>query len=157
MVTQIVVGVVVVVLKIPITSNIEDVSELHGDRGYVVSLLVLAVVAAPIWSRRSCFAAWCCAACCRALGPVVAIGLQGLLFGMAHFDPIRGHRQHRADPGAGAGRLRARWGGVPLPPHRPDDDRPRDPQRLLAIAQWRYRPDVSWARIGPLMRRAVGL
>ena len=65
-------------------------SKLHADRGYVVSLLVLAVVAAPIaeeivfrgvvlrgllstqqepWSRSVC---------------------RELLFGLAHFDPIRG-------------------------------------------------------------------
>ena len=34
--------------KIPLTSNVRNVSDIHVDRGYVVSLLVLAVVAAPI-------------------------------------------------------------------------------------------------------------
>ena len=39
---------IVTTLKIPFTSNVKEVSDLHNDRGYVVSLLVLAVVAAPI-------------------------------------------------------------------------------------------------------------
>ena len=34
--------------------------------------------------------AWCCAACCRATAPSSPIGVQGALFGLAHFDPVRG-------------------------------------------------------------------
>ena len=48
LVAQIVVGLIVVLTKIPFTSNVEDVGEVRADRGYVVSLLVLAVIAAPI-------------------------------------------------------------------------------------------------------------
>jgi uncharacterized protein len=87
--TQLVVGVLVVALKIPFTSNIRNVSEIHADRGYVVSLLVLAVVAAPI-AEEIVFRGVVLRGLLSRNSVVVAIGLQGLLFGMAHFDPVRG-------------------------------------------------------------------
>ena len=87
--TQIIVGVVVVVLKIPFTSNIEDVSELPADRGYVVSLLVLAVVAAPL-AEEIVFRGVVLRGLLSRTGAVVAVGAQGALFGMAHYDPTRG-------------------------------------------------------------------
>jgi CAAX protease family protein len=89
LVAQVVVGVVVVVLKIPFTSNVKDVSELHADRGYVVSLLVLAVVAAPI-AEEIVFRGVVLRGLLSRNGAAVAVGLQGVLFGLAHFDPVRG-------------------------------------------------------------------
>lgn len=88
-VAQIVVGLVVVVLKVPFTSNVKDVSDLHTDRGYVVSLLVLAVVAAPI-AEEIVFRGVVLRGLLSRNGAVVAVGLQGVLFGLAHFDPIHG-------------------------------------------------------------------
>jgi hypothetical protein len=87
--TQVIVALVVVMLKIPFTGNVRDVSDLHNDRGYVVSLLVLAVVAAPI-CEEIVFRGVMLRGLLSRHRAVVAIGLQGLLFGMAHFDPIRG-------------------------------------------------------------------
>jgi membrane protease YdiL (CAAX protease family) len=87
--TQIVVGVLVVVLKIPFTSNIKQVSKLPADRGYVVSLLVLAVVAAPI-AEEIVFRGVVLRGLLSRNGAVIAVGVQGVLFGLAHFDPIRG-------------------------------------------------------------------
>jgi membrane protease YdiL (CAAX protease family) len=84
-----VVGVIVVVLHIPFTSNVRNVSDLHADRGYVVSLLVLAVVAAPI-AEEIVFRGVVLRGLLSRYGPVVAVGLQGVLFGLAHFDPVRG-------------------------------------------------------------------
>jgi membrane protease YdiL (CAAX protease family) len=87
--TQVFVGLIVTTLKIPFTSNVKEVSDLHNDRGYVVSLLVLAVVAAPI-CEEIVFRGVILRGFLSRHKPAVAIGLQGLLFGMAHFDPIRG-------------------------------------------------------------------
>ena len=87
--TQLVVALIVVALKIPFTSNVRDVSDLHNDRGYVVSLLVLAVVAAPI-CEEIVFRGVILRGLLSRHRAAVAIGLQGALFGMAHFDPIRG-------------------------------------------------------------------
>lgn len=89
LVTQIVVGIIVVVLKVPFTSNVRDVAEFESDRGYVVSLLVLAVVAAPI-CEEIVFRGVVLRGLLSRNGAVVAVGLQGVLFGLAHFDPIRG-------------------------------------------------------------------
>ena len=87
--TQIVVGLLVVGLKIPFTSNVRDVSDVHTDRGYVVSLLVLAVVAAPI-AEEIVFRGVVMRGLLSRNGAVVSVGVQGALFGLAHFDPIRG-------------------------------------------------------------------
>ena len=89
LVAQVVVVLMVVGLRIPFISNIKDVSELRADRGYVVSLLVLAVVAAPI-AEEIVFRGVVLRGLLSRHGPVVAIGLQGALFGLAHFDPVRG-------------------------------------------------------------------
>jgi uncharacterized protein len=89
LVAQVVVGLLVIALKIPITSNVKDVSDLNADRGYVVSLLVLAVVAAPI-AEEIVFRGVVLRGLLSRHSAVVAVGLQGILFGLAHFDPVRG-------------------------------------------------------------------
>ena len=86
---EIAIGVIVVALKIPFTSNVKDVSDLHGDRGYIISLLVLAVVAAPI-AEEIVFRGVVLRGLLSRNSVVFAVGLQALLFGMAHFDPARG-------------------------------------------------------------------
>jgi len=86
---EIAVGVVLVVAKIPFTSNARSVSHFHVDRGYVVSLLVLAVVAAPI-CEEIVFRGVVMRGLLSRNGAVVAVGVQGILFGLAHFDPVRG-------------------------------------------------------------------
>ncbi|HEY0521460.1 MAG TPA: CPBP family glutamic-type intramembrane protease [Ilumatobacteraceae bacterium] len=89
LVAQIVVGLAVVGLRVPFTSNVKDVSQLHADRGYVVSLLVLAVVAAPI-AEEIVFRGVMLRGLLSRNRAAVAIAVQGILFGLAHFDPIRG-------------------------------------------------------------------
>jgi membrane protease YdiL (CAAX protease family) len=54
-----------------------------------VSLLVLAVVAAPI-AEEIVFRGVVLRGLLSRTRAAVAVGLQGILFGLAHFDPIRG-------------------------------------------------------------------
>ncbi|MCU1397196.1 MAG: hypothetical protein JWN62_305 [Acidimicrobiales bacterium] len=88
-VAEITVALIVLALHIPIVSNTAGLSKLDGNRTYIISFALLAVVAAPIVEEmvfrgvvlrgfRSRFPAW------------LAVGLQGVLFGAAHFDPERG-------------------------------------------------------------------
>ena len=86
---QVLVALIVITLNIPFTSNAREISDLDSDRGYVVSLLVLAVVAAPI-CEEIVFRGVILRGLLSRHRVAIAVGLQGLLFGMAHFDPIRG-------------------------------------------------------------------
>lgn len=87
--TQIVTGIIVVVTRIPITGNTEGVDDLSADRGYVIALLVLAVVAAPL-VEEMVFRGVVLRSLLSRTGPVLAVAIQAVLFGMAHFDPVRG-------------------------------------------------------------------
>ena len=86
---QMVVGVIVVLTGIPITSNTQGVDDLSADRGYVIALLVLAVIAAPI-VEEIVFRGVVLRGLLSHIGPVAAVAIQGVLFGFAHFDPVRG-------------------------------------------------------------------
>lgn len=86
---QIAVAAVVVGFGIPIENNTDALDQLQADRTYVISLVITAVVAAPIVEEmvfrgvvlRGLRSRW----------PVVlAVVVQGLLFGAAHIDPLRG-------------------------------------------------------------------
>lgn len=87
--TQITVGIVVVVTRIPIESNTEGVADGAVDRGYVISLLVLAVIAAPI-VEEIVFRGLVLRGLLSRMGAVPAIAIQAVLFGVAHVDPVRG-------------------------------------------------------------------
>ncbi|MFV0309311.1 MAG: type II CAAX prenyl endopeptidase Rce1 family protein [Desertimonas sp.] len=86
---QLLAGLLVVVLDVPFTSNTEGVEGLAHDRTYVISLLVAAVVAAPLVEevifrgvvQRGLRSRWSAPA---------AIGTQGIVFGLVHVDPVRG-------------------------------------------------------------------
>jgi membrane protease YdiL (CAAX protease family) len=86
---EIAVSVLVVVTHIPIISNTEGVDDLSADRGYVIALLVLAVVAAPI-VEEIVFRGVVLRGLLTHMGPPAAIATQAIVFGMAHFDPVRG-------------------------------------------------------------------
>ncbi len=88
-VTQIVVVLLILIFDIPLSSNTEGVSRHPLDRAYIISFALLAMVAAPIVEElvfrglimrglRSVLPAW------------LSVGVQGVLFGVAHFDPVRG-------------------------------------------------------------------
>jgi len=87
--TQLVVGAVVLVLDIPISSNVDSASDLDADRAYLIATLVTAVIAAPV-IEELVFRGLVMRGFLSRMSPVIAIGLQGALFGLAHVDPVRG-------------------------------------------------------------------
>lgn len=86
---QIVLGILVLATRIPITSNTEGIGELSADRGYVISLLVVAVLVAPI-VEEMIFRGLVLRGLLSRMGAVPAVFIQALLFGSAHVDPVRG-------------------------------------------------------------------
>lgn len=86
---QLAVAAVVIALDLPIVRNTEGIDELSADRTYVVSLVISAVVAAPI-VEEMVFRGVVMRGL-RSRLPIVAVVLvQGVLFGAAHVDPVRG-------------------------------------------------------------------
>lgn len=86
---QVAAAAVVVVLDLPISSNTEAINEASIDRTYVVSLVIAAVIAAPI-VEEMVFRGVVLRGLCSRLPVVLAVAVQGLLFGAAHVDPVRG-------------------------------------------------------------------
>jgi membrane protease YdiL (CAAX protease family) len=86
---QIVVAIIILVTRIPLTSNTEGINDLDADRGYVLSTLVLAIVAAPI-VEELLFRGVVLRGLRSVLAIAPAIALQAVLFGIAHVDPVRG-------------------------------------------------------------------
>lgn len=87
--TQIVLAALVLVLDIPLSSNVDDVSDQGVDRAYVVATVITAVIAAPV-IEELVFRGLVLRGFLSRLGPVPAVTLQGMLFGVAHVDPVRG-------------------------------------------------------------------
>ncbi len=87
--TQLVLAVVVLALKIPLSSNVEDASDFGADRAYIVATVIAAVIAAPI-VEEIVFRGLILRGFLSRMAPALAVGLQGILFGMAHIDPVRG-------------------------------------------------------------------
>jgi membrane protease YdiL (CAAX protease family) len=87
--TQIAVAAVVLLLDIPIASNVDEVSDLDVDRAYLVATVITAVVAAPV-VEEMVFRGVVMRGFLSRMVPFVAIPLQGVLFGVAHVDPVRG-------------------------------------------------------------------
>jgi CAAX protease family protein len=86
---QIVTAVIVVALGLPISSNTDAINEASVDRTYVVSLVITAVVVAPV-VEEMVFRGVVLRGLRSRLPTVLAVALQGLLFGAAHVDPVRG-------------------------------------------------------------------
>ena len=86
---QIAVGAVIVAFGVPLVGNTEGIEEISADRTYVVSLVITAVIAAPI-VEEMVFRGVVMRGLRSRLPMVVVIVLQGLLFGAAHIDPVRG-------------------------------------------------------------------
>lgn len=86
---QVAAAVVVLAFDIPFVSNTEGVNEIDLDRTYVISLLVTAVVAAPI-VEEIVFRGLIMRGLRSHLNPALTVGVQGVLFGAAHLDPARG-------------------------------------------------------------------
>lgn len=87
--TQLVMGALVLLLDIPLSSNVESASDLDADRAYLVATLVTAVIAAPV-IEELVFRGLVMRGLLSRMGAPLAIALQGVLFGVAHVDPVRG-------------------------------------------------------------------
>ncbi len=88
-VSQAIVAAIVLALDVPFTSNVDVDGVGSADRTYVIALLVAAVVAAPI-VEELVFRGIVLRGLLDRVPVVAAIVFQGLLFGAAHFDPVRG-------------------------------------------------------------------
>ncbi len=86
---QIAIGAVVVALDLPFVGNTEGIEEIRADRTYVVSLVITAVVAAPI-VEEMVFRGVVMRGLRSRLPMVAVVVVQGVLFGVAHVDPVRG-------------------------------------------------------------------
>lgn len=89
LVAQVVAAVAVMALGVPFESNTEGLDSASGERGYVLTLAILAVVAAPV-VEELLFRGVVLRGLCSAMSPGVAVTVQALLFGVAHVDPVRG-------------------------------------------------------------------
>jgi hypothetical protein len=87
--TQAFIAFIVLTLDIPFISNTEGVNDLAADRGYIISLLVVAVLVAPL-VEEMLFRGLLFRGLLGRMGVAPAVALQAVLFGMAHFDPSRG-------------------------------------------------------------------
>jgi len=86
---QIAIAAVIVGLGVPISNNTDGITDLQTDRTYVVSIVVTAVIAAPI-VEEMVFRGVVLRGLRSTAPAVVAVVLQGVLFGCAHVDPVRG-------------------------------------------------------------------
>lgn len=87
--SQIALAVIVLLLDVPISSNVESVDDIQADRAYVVATVITAVIAAPI-VEELVFRGVVMRGFLSRIGPWFAVPLQGVLFGIAHVDPVRG-------------------------------------------------------------------
>ncbi len=86
---QIAIATIVLALDIPLSNNTDDISELTADRTYTVAIVITAVVAAPL-VEELVFRGLVMRSLLSVAAPPVAIVGQGVLFGVAHVDPVRG-------------------------------------------------------------------
>jgi uncharacterized protein len=87
--TQITIAAVVIALGVPLSNNTDGISELTEDRTYIVSLVITAVIAAP-FVEEIVFRGVVMRGLRSRLAAVPTVIVQGVLFGLAHIDPVRG-------------------------------------------------------------------
>lgn len=86
---EIAVAAIVIALGIPLTGNTEGMSEISADRTYVVALVITAMIAAPV-VEEMVFRGVVMSGLRSRLPMTAVVVVQGLLFGVAHIDPVRG-------------------------------------------------------------------
>jgi membrane protease YdiL (CAAX protease family) len=86
---QVAIAALVFSFEVPFTGNTEGIGDLADDRGYVITILVTAVIAAP-FVEEIVFRGLVLRGLLSRMGPIPAIAIQGVLFGVAHVDPVRG-------------------------------------------------------------------
>ncbi len=79
----------VIALGLPISSNTDAIGDIDVDRTYVVSIVITAVIAAP-FVEEMVFRGVVMRGLRSRLHIVAVVILQGVLFGAAHVDPVRG-------------------------------------------------------------------
>jgi membrane protease YdiL (CAAX protease family) len=87
--TQLVVGIVVTLGRIPTAGNTDGIGERRDDRAFVIAVLVLAVVVAPI-VEEIIFRGFVLRGLLSCMSVVPAVAIQAVLFGASHVDPARG-------------------------------------------------------------------
>ena len=87
--TQLLMGAIVLSLGVPLENNTDGISEMTGDRTYVISIVITAVIAAP-FVEEIVFRGLVMRGLRSRLPAVATVGLQAVLFGVAHVDPVRG-------------------------------------------------------------------
>jgi membrane protease YdiL (CAAX protease family) len=86
---QVTAGLLVVALGVPVASNTDAINDAAVDRTYIVSIVLTAVIAAPI-VEEMVFRGVVLRGLHSRVSLVPAVVAQALLFGLAHVDPIRG-------------------------------------------------------------------
>jgi uncharacterized protein len=86
---QVAIGAIVLALDIPLANNTDAIDELTDDRTYTIAIVITAVVAAPI-VEELVFRGLVMRSLLSKFPAAAAIALQGILFGVAHIDPVRG-------------------------------------------------------------------
>ncbi|MBU6315794.1 MAG: CPBP family intramembrane metalloprotease [Acidobacteria bacterium] len=89
LVAQGLLGYIVTVTGVPFESNFDGFGELRQDSTYVVAMVVLAVVVAP-FVEEILFRGLILRGLASRMPLALAVPLQAVLFGAAHFDPDRG-------------------------------------------------------------------
>lgn len=88
-VCQVGIGAIVLLLDVPTASNTDGIAELRADRAYVISIVVTAVVAAPL-VEEVVFRGLVLRGLASRLPIALAVAGQAVLFGVAHVDPVFG-------------------------------------------------------------------
>ena len=86
---QLVIGGIVIATKIPIQNNTDQIRTARDNPGYVIPMLIVAVVCAPI-VEEIIFRGLVQRGLLSVMHPALSVGLQAIFFGSAHFDPLRG-------------------------------------------------------------------
>jgi len=86
---QVAAALVVVALGVPVASNTDAISDAAVDRTYIVSIVLTAVIAAPL-VEEMVFRGVVLRGLHSRISLVPAVVVQALLFGLAHVDPVRG-------------------------------------------------------------------
>lgn len=89
LVAQVTMGLIVLAARIPIASNTEGVGAGRDDEGYVIALLIMAVIAAP-FVEELVFRGVVMRGLSSRLSIPLAVGLQAVAFGVVHADPSYG-------------------------------------------------------------------
>lgn len=86
---EVVMAIVIHLARVPLENNTESLENLGGERGVLIALLLTAVVAAP-FVEELVFRGVLLRSFASRLPIWASVGLQGVLFGVAHVDPARG-------------------------------------------------------------------